>query len=146
MTILAGTLTGMPLVYSGQESGSSKRLRFFEKDTVEWGSYDKTALYQTINRLHHEEEALWNGAHGAQPIFSNLDSDDVLAFSRSKGNSAVIVAINFGDADAEVLMNGELSPFEMDTTAKWNAVCGDIAASPVAMIPPHSASVCVRSN
>ena len=146
MTILAGTLTGMPLVYSGQESGSSKRLRFFEKDTVEWGSYDKTALYQTINRLHHEEEALLNGAHGAQPIFSNLDSDDVLAFSRSKGNSAVIVAINFGDADAEVLMNGELSPFEMDTTAKWNAVWGDIAASPVAMIPPHSASVWVRSN
>jgi glycosidase len=146
MAILAGTLMGMPLVYSGQESGSTKRLRFFEKDTVEWGSYIKTELYQTINRLHHEEEALWNGSNGAQPTFFNLDSDQALAFSRIKGNSEVVVAVNFGEVDALVSMNAESTPLEMDTTAQWNAVWGDVAASSATLIPPHSASVWVKSN
>ena len=27
------------IIYNGQESGLDKRLRFFEKDTIEWGEY-----------------------------------------------------------------------------------------------------------
>ena len=137
---------GMPLVYSGQESGSTKRLRFFEKDTVEWGSYIKTELYQTINRLHHEEEALWNGSFGAQPVFFNLDSDQALAFSRSKGKSEVVVAVNFGDMDAAFSMDVESTSLEMDTPPQWNAVWGDVEASNLTVIPPHSASVWIKSN
>ena len=37
--ILAFTIDGMPLLYSGQEAGLNKRLAFFEKDTIEWGDY-----------------------------------------------------------------------------------------------------------
>ena len=36
MAVLMTTIPGMPLLYSGQETGLDKRLRFFEKDTVEW--------------------------------------------------------------------------------------------------------------
>lgn len=97
MAMLAGTLFGMPLVYSGQESGLSKRLRFFEKDTVVWGDYSKTELYQTINSLHHEEEALWNGSFGGWPVWIPTDfPDQVLSWSRSKQGSEVVVASNLG--------------------------------------------------
>ena len=137
MAILAGTLTGMPLVYSGQESGSTKRLRFFEKDTVEWGGYTKKELYQTIYRLHHEEEALWNGMYGAQPVFVDLDSDDALAWTRSKHESQVAVAVNFGDESVTI---------PMELASDWLTVWGKVAASDRVIIPPHSASVWVKGN
>jgi len=144
MAILAGTLTGMPLVYSGQESGSTKRLRFFEKDTVEWGSYSKTDLYQTINRLHHEQEALWNGAYGAQPVFIGVDSDNALAWTRSKGKSEVAVAVNFGDEAVSISMRHEGNPLEKFD--QWQSVWGNVAASDEVNIAAHSASVWVKSN
>ncbi len=137
MAILAGTLTGMPLVYSGQESGSTKRLRFFEKDTVEWGDYAKKDLYQTIYRLHHEEEALWNGTYGAQPEFVNLDSDEALAWKRSKHESQVAVAVNFGNESVTI-------PMELETD--WLTVWGEVSASERVVIPAHSASVWVKGN
>ena len=34
--ILDFTVPGMPLIYSGQEAGLNKKLRFFDKDTIPW--------------------------------------------------------------------------------------------------------------
>ena len=122
MAMLAGTLIGMPLVYSGQEAGMSKRLRFFEKDTVDWGDYSKTELYQTINVLHHEEMALWNGSFGGWPQWIDTKfEDDVLAWRRSKGESEVVVVSNFGSEshlisiglnDAYAIAWGSVEPAE----------------------------------
>jgi 1,4-alpha-glucan branching enzyme len=100
MTVLAGTLIGMPLIYSGQEAGIDKRLRFFEKDTVEWGHYSRTAFYQTINRLNHEQEVLWNGAAGAFPVEIETEFPEVVfAFSRTSedATSQIITAINLSE-------------------------------------------------
>ena len=38
-TVLTFTIDGMPLLYSGQEAGLNKRLKFFEKDEIAWGNY-----------------------------------------------------------------------------------------------------------
>jgi glycosidase len=35
MAVLTATLPGMPLLYSGQESAFNKRLRFYDKDTID---------------------------------------------------------------------------------------------------------------
>ena len=111
---------------------------------MEWGGYSKTDLYQTINRLHHEQEALWNGSYGAQPVFIGVDSDNALAWTRSKGKSEVAVAVNFGDKAVSISMRHEGNPLEKFD--QWQSVWGNVAASDEVKIAAHSASVCVKSN
>ncbi len=137
MAVLAGTLMGMPLVYSGQESGSIKRLRFFEKDTVQWDGYSKNDLYKTIFKLHHDEEALWNGAYGAQPIFIEVDSEQALAWKRSKNESSVAVAVNLSDASLS---------FDMGLNSNWTSAWGESAPGAQVIIPAHSASIWVKTK
>lgn len=137
MAILAGTLMGMPLVYSGQEAANTKRLRFFEKDTVEWGDYSKTNLYKTIYQLNHENPALWNGQSGGQPRFFTVPSRQALAWKRSQGDNAVVTAVNF--SDNPVMMN-----LKMD--AAYSIAWGNVEPAYTVEIPPHSACVWTKSD
>lgn len=103
MTVVASTLLGMPLIYSGQEAPNTKRLRFFEKDTVDWNGYEWSALFTQLNELKSSEKALWNGASGAWPTMISTDSDaEVFAFERSLDSSRVVVAVNLSEAPVEV--------------------------------------------
>ena len=116
MAVLAATLLDMPLIYSGQESYNTKRLRFFEKDTVEWGKYSKAQFYRTLNELNHTREALWNGNFGGAPEVLETSSDEhVFAFQKQKNGSTVVVILNLSsepqnvklilpDADLKVVM------------------------------------------
>jgi glycosidase len=107
MAVLAATLLDMPLIYSGQEAGMTKRLRFFEKDTVEWGSYVKADLYRTLNELHHTHEALWNGDFGGAPeVLSTSVDESVFAFQKVKGESTVVVVLNFSPESRPVTVKG----------------------------------------
>ena len=123
MAVLAATLLDMPLIYSGQEAGLSKRLRFFEKDTVIWGDYPKADFYRQLNELHHTRKALWNGDFGGAPeLLSTTRDDVVLAYQKQKDNSTVVVVLNLSDEPTEValtlpeadleLVMGEGSPQE----------------------------------
>jgi hypothetical protein len=95
MTVVASTLFGMPLIYSGQEAPNTKRLRFFEKDTVEWNGYALAPLFTELNALKEAERALWNGADGAWPELLTTEEDDaVFAYRRQLGTSEVVVAVN----------------------------------------------------
>lgn len=116
MAVLAATLLDMPLIYSGQESNNTKRLRFFEKDTVQWGEYAKTPFYRALNALNHSREALWNGDFGGAPEVLETSADEhVFAFQKQKNGSTVVVVLNFSseprsvkltlpDADLKVVM------------------------------------------
>ena len=103
MAVLAATLLDMPLVYSGQESFNRDRLRFFEKDTVEWGGYSKSDFYRQLNGLNHTREALWNGDHGGAPhVLSTSADDHVFAFVKEKNESTVVVILNLSADPQEV--------------------------------------------
>jgi glycosidase len=74
-------------------------LRFFEKDTVDWSGPSLAPFYHAVFDLKHREPALANGAFGgAQTTLRTTGGDRVYAFERVKGNNAVVVALNFGDA------------------------------------------------
>lgn len=107
MAVLASTIEGMPLIYSGQESANKKRLEFFEKDTIEWGDYKYSEFYQTLNELKHKNPALWNGKDGGDLIRINSDDDQsIFAFMRQKGENKVIVILNLSKVPKEFKLQG----------------------------------------
>lgn len=109
--VLAATLPhGMPLVYSGQEAGLSKRLRFFDKDTIRWGQRD--SLYHFYHDLLHLKlghPALVNQTELTE--FTPLRADSLaqggglLAYEMSRGHHKLRVYLNFGETAKTVPLN-----------------------------------------
>ena len=97
--VLAATaLESMPLLYTGQEVSMKKRLRFFEKDTVDWSGPSLAGFYRSMFDLKHANQALWNGAYGGDQMpLPNDGGSRVYAYTRTKGDNTVLVALNFGD-------------------------------------------------
>lgn len=105
--VLAATFDGMPLIYSGQEAALNKPLRFFEKDTIQWGDYPMQDFYATLLQLKHQNKALWNGEAGAEPVLlSNTNEKAVLAYMREKEDNRVIVVLNLTGDPQSVTLNG----------------------------------------
>jgi glycosidase len=92
--VLAGTLPDMLLIYNGQESGFNRRLKFFEKDSIDWLDYPLTSFYKTLIDLKKQNTALFNG-NGGRPVFLKTGQDSsVVAFIRQKENNKVMVICN----------------------------------------------------
>ena len=97
--VLAATVVnGMPLMYTGQEASLAKRLRFFEKDTVDWSGRSLAPFYRAMLALKHSQPALRNGAEGGeQTRLATTGGERVYAFTRTRGENTVLVAVNFAD-------------------------------------------------
>ena len=98
LTVLAFTVQGMPLVYSGQEAGLDKRLSFFGKDTIDWLDMSKSVFYKKLLDLNHTNKALWNGSYGSVANKIKTNNDDVYLFSRTKEDDKVVVLLNLSKA------------------------------------------------
>ena len=122
-SVLAATLYGMPLIYSGQEAYLDKRLAFFEKDNIDWKTFELENFYSELLTLKRENQALWNGPYGAMPLLLQTGNPNVVAFSREKESNCVEVIINLSEKDQEYQISkidkkGKLSPFEYAITVK----------------------------
>jgi alpha-amylase len=110
--VLSATLqNSFPLLYTGQEASLNKRLRFFEKDTVDWSGPSLAPFYTAMFDLKHRNPALANGPWGGPqtPLRTN-GGDRVYAFTRTKGANTVLVAVNFGDAPVSAAYQGLAQP------------------------------------
>jgi glycosidase len=93
--VMSFTVPGMPLIYSGQESGSNHRLRFFDKDTIDWDNYKLSVFYSTLIRIKKENKALWNGnTSGTLTRIHTHSSKEIYAFLREKEGNKVLVILN----------------------------------------------------
>lgn len=93
--VLIFTARGVPLLYSGQESCLNKRLRFFVRDTIEWGNCEMTGFYSELIKMRKENSALWNGEFGGPMVKIKTNKDKkVFAFYREKDENRVIVFLN----------------------------------------------------
>lgn len=92
--ILVHTFDGIPLIYSGQEEPLMKRLEFFQKDDIGFSKYEYADFYLKLNKLKHENEALWNMPYGGELIRIG-DAEDIYAFKREKNGNKVVVMLNF---------------------------------------------------
>jgi glycosidase len=95
--MLAATAqSSMPLLYTGQEASLKKRLRFFEKDTVDWNGPSLADFYRAVFDLKHSQAALANGPWGGpQTELSNTGGKRVFAYTRTVDTNTVLVAVNF---------------------------------------------------
>jgi 1,4-alpha-glucan branching enzyme len=104
--VLACTVNGMPLVYSGQEAGLDRSLKFFDKDMIDWKDHKFTKMYTTLFTLKHHNEALWNGNSGGEMIrIFNDKQDQVISFAREKNGDKIITIINYSSKPASVKLN-----------------------------------------
>lgn len=100
-----------PLLYTGQEVSMNKRLRFFEKDTVDWSGPSLAPFYRSMFELKERQPALWNGPWGGGQTTLRTDGGPrVYAFTRTKGANTVLVAVNFGDAPVSASYQGLVQP------------------------------------
>lgn len=114
MAVLSVTVPGMPLVYSGQETGLDKRLRFFEKDTIDWDKNPEyTGFYKVLLDLKKRNHALWNGHEGGWMELIPVKNDStVFAFCRQKENDWVVALFNFSPDRQEFKLSGFNNPGE----------------------------------
>ena len=106
--VLTWTIDGMPLIYSGQEEPITKRLEFFEKDTIAWKAYAYAPMYKTLSRLKKRNKALWNGEDGGLSERIN-SSDHVYAFKREKDEDKIVVILNLSDESQTTTLNENVS-------------------------------------
>ncbi|MFI3298370.1 MAG: alpha-amylase family glycosyl hydrolase [Rikenellaceae bacterium] len=130
LAALTFMLSGMPLIYNGQEAGLDHRLEFFEKDSINWKglrksqrSKDIEALYTNLCELKHTHPALMAGRNGGDII--GLDNDkpaEIFAIQRKVADNRVVIAIfNFTGNPQEVTIydeefRGEFTLFGSDNS------------------------------
>ena len=142
--VLSATVqNGMPLLYTGQEASLSKRLRFFEKDTVDWSGPSLAPFYTAMLDLKERQPALANGPWGAPQVALRTDGGGrVYAYTRTRGANTVLVAVNFGDAPASVSYQGLQQPGAY--TDWFSRAPVSLAAAGRLDIPAHGWRVLVR--
>lgn len=105
--VMSYTIPGMPLIYTGQEAGNSKRLEFFEKDEVDWSNEEYVPFYKSLAELKKENEVFWNGASGGDMEILELSDTNVFAFKRVNADDEAVVLLNLsGDEKSIVLPEG----------------------------------------
>jgi glycosidase len=98
-----------PLIYTGQEIGLSRRLEFFEKDSVvelvdlNYGK-EYREFYKALCAFRHGNAALAAGNDVAPIVFveGKGTSENVLAFTREKADNKVLCIFNFSAEPANV--------------------------------------------
>jgi alpha-amylase len=90
------TWPGIPLIYSGQELPNKTRLKFFDKDVIQWKKHcELHDFYATILQLHYNNPAL-NARSDLFQLHTNTDAS-VLSYLRKKDEHEVIVFLNLSD-------------------------------------------------
>jgi glycosidase len=83
----------------------NKRLKFFEKDTIDWSDPKQLQpFYKKLVTLHADNPALWGGEYGGMPVRINNENPNVYAFKRTKDNNKVIGVLNFSNQPHEFIL------------------------------------------
>lgn len=107
--VLTYILPGMPLIYSGQETGTDKRLQFFEKDEIDWTEIPLHAFYQILNSIKKQNKALWNGLYEGTIIDINKGQNkNIFACTRERDGNRVISVLNLSNKNQQLVLKNDL--------------------------------------
>jgi glycosidase len=122
MNSLMYVLPGMPLIYSGQESGTDHRLEFFEKDPIKWNNYAMQSYFKQLNEMKHSIKALNVGPNaGSFDIIPTSDTTNVLSFHRKNGDSEVFGLFNLSANETTTSTNWPNRPPHFDSRTNQEA-------------------------
>lgn len=86
------TWQGMPMIYSAQESPNTKRLLFFDKDTIAWNApLQLNDFYTRLALLKEKNKAL---QYGETFILPSPNDNQIMAYLRRKDEDVVLVLLN----------------------------------------------------
>jgi alpha-amylase len=95
MQALSFTMSGMPLIYSGQEYDLDHRLKFFEKDSIPKKKGKIWPLLEKLGYLKNNYPALKGGKNAAKyERIETSNNASILAFQRLKDDSEFIYVAN----------------------------------------------------
>lgn len=97
LAVFNATWNGIPMLYSGQEMPNRKRLKFFDKDPIEWaGLYELHDFYKTLLTLHKTHPALRAGDPEVTTHRVRTTNDqEIFSFIRKHEKGEVLVLLNF---------------------------------------------------
>jgi glycosidase len=95
LAALTFVMPGMPLIYTGQEVGNNKRLKFFDKDQIDWANPAMQEFYSKLIGIKKANKALWNGAAGARAHFLHTGLENsLLVIDRAVEGNKVVAIFN----------------------------------------------------
>ena len=99
--VLCTTWNGIPLIYSGQELPNSQRLRFFEKDEIQWtGNFGLHNFYKTLLELHRGHPALRAADENVRTYrISTSEDEKIFSYLRKIEEREVLVILNLSAID-----------------------------------------------
>lgn len=119
IAVLSYTLPGMPLIYTGQETGLNRSLEFFKKDTPpNWEKNKFFDFYKKLNALKHSQSALNAGIEGAPLMRYNTESPSAYIFSRTNDDGGVYVFTNLSGKPVQ-LKYTDLEPKEEEKATNY---------------------------
>lgn len=88
--VVVAYMKSIPMIYNGQEVGTSYRLTFpFTSTKIKWGiNPEITAEYKKVIAFRNKSEAIRRGQ------LTSYSSDDVCAFLKQHGDEKVVVIVN----------------------------------------------------
>lgn len=132
MAVFTYIVPGMPLIYTGQEYGSDKMLRFFDKDTVAVNPQaPQYAMYKNLNKLRKENRALWSGKAGGDMVrLENNRPENVFSLKRAADGDEVVAIFNFANEPTEVVVDGIAGKMQQFPTGEEVDVTENITLQP----------------
>lgn len=104
--VLGATWAGLPLMYSGQEIPNHRRLKFFDKDPLDWNQplqYEK--FYTTLFALRKRNFAAGGPNAGAETFRIPAPIEKVLMYLRKHEQQQILVLLNFSGDELEIDIN-----------------------------------------
>jgi glycosidase len=96
--VVAACMKSVPMIYNGQEIGTSYRLTFpFTARNITWSvNQGITAEYKKIIAFRNESEAIRRGQ------LTSYSNDDVCAFIKQQGTEKVFIIVNFRNQNVTI--------------------------------------------
>ena len=110
LTVFNCTWNGLPMIYSGEEIPNQKRLKFFDKDVIEWNDkYELHDFYKTLLALRKNNAAL-RTADPAVTTFHIITEGgkNMMAYLRKNDNDEVLVFLNLSKEKTGFIIKDQL--------------------------------------